>query len=258
MRIEPFVLGEKGERIVGIVEKPDNGTTFPVVIMLHGFTGEHITSYFKLARVSRKLVEKGIATVRFDFLGSGNSDGEFKDMTPSSEAADALRVVEMIKKSDWFNGDLGMLGYSLGGYIASIIASKIEGLKSVCLWSPSTVNGPETFKKFFALAGVKKLENENAGLYDLGSLLVSEKFVEEINTIDAKKLLGMYKGPVKIISGTRDEYVDFQQAKEFAETNGYLFNGIEEANHKYAKLEHFLNLSESTVSFFEETLIEEK
>lgn len=258
MKIEPFVLGEEGKRIFGVIEKPDNKKTFPVIIMLHGFTGEHITSYFKLARVSRKLVEMGIATVRFDFLGSGNSDGEFKDMTPSSEAADTFRIVEMVKKSDWFNGDLGLLGYSLGGFIASIVAAKIEDLRSVCLWSPSTVNGPDVFKKFFALAGARKLENENEGLYDIGSLLVSEKFVEEINTIDARGLLGMYNGPVQIITGEKDEYVDFEEAREFAETWGYNFDGVLGANHKYAKIEHYKLLLESTTGFFRKTLIEEK
>ena len=254
MRIEPFVLGEEGNRIFGVIEKPDGGKALPVVIMLHGFTGEHITSSFKLPRVSRKLVGKGIATVRFDFLGSGNSDGEFKDMTPSSEAADALRIVEMVKGSDWFNGNLGILGYSLGGFIASMIASKIEGLKSVCLWAPSTVNGPGVFERFFALSGAKRLENGNEGLYDLGSLLVSEKFLEEIKSIDARKLLGMYKGPIKIITGTNDEYVDFQEAKEFADTRGYLFNEVVGASHRYETLEHFQALAGWTVSFFEKTL----
>lgn len=253
MRIEPFVLGEKGERIFGIVEKPDVGSKFPVVIMLHGFTGEHISSFFKLPRVSRKLSENGIAVVRFDFCGSGNSDGDFKDMTPSSEAADALRVVEMVKKSDWFNGNMGLLGYSLGGVITSLVAARIEDLKSVCLWSPGIINGAEVFNKFLAFAGAKKLENQP--LYDLGSLLVSEKFVEEINSIDSQKLLGMYKGPVQIVTGTNDEFVNFHDANEFAKSRNYIFNGVEGANHRYDKLEHFNNLSRNTTDFFEKTLI---
>lgn len=253
MRIEPFVLGEKGERIFGIVEKPDTGTNFPVVIMLHGFTGEHISSFFKLPRVSRKLSKSGIATVRFDFCGSGNSDGDFKDMTPTSEAADALRVVKMVKDSDWFDGSLGLLGYSLGGVITSMVAPRIDDLKSVCLWSPGIINGSEVFKKFFAFAGAKKLENE--ALYDLCSLLVSEKFIEENNSIDSQKLLGMYKGPVQIITGTKDEFINFEEASKFVESRGYLFDGIEGANHRYDKLEHFNSLSRSTTNFFVKTLI---
>ena len=251
MKIEPFVLGERGERIFGIVEKPDTGTCFPVVVMLHGFTGEHISSFFKFSRISRKLNEAGIATVRFDFLGSGNSDGEFKDVTPTSEAADALRVMEMVEGSDWFNGKLGIVGYSLGALITSIVIPGIPRLRSICFWAPGIINGGSVFEKFFAFSGARKAENN---LFDIGSLLLNEKFIEEVNSIEVNEKLEQFKGVVKIITGTRDEFIDYGAACNFAKAKGYLFHGIEGANHRFDRLEHFTELSENTVEFFKNTL----
>ena len=45
---------------------------------------------------SRLLARQGIASARFDFLGSGESDGEFQDMTLSGEIADAGAILDWL------------------------------------------------------------------------------------------------------------------------------------------------------------------
>jgi alpha/beta superfamily hydrolase len=52
------------------------------------------------------LVEKGIATVRFDFRGSGDSEGEFSEMSPLTELRDAEEVYSFVGhgngvRTDW-------------------------------------------------------------------------------------------------------------------------------------------------------------
>ena len=64
----------------GFFHTPQN-KEFPVCIIFHGFTGCNTGTKFSYVQLSRMLVTQGIGTIRMDFLGSGESDLNFSDMT---------------------------------------------------------------------------------------------------------------------------------------------------------------------------------
>ena len=144
--LKTFTIGKTGKRIVGITECPDNPGKYPVILMFHGFSGDHIVSGFKFPRVSRLLVEQGFATVRFDFRGSGDSEGNFEDMSILTELSDALEVFGYIKKKDFYNHKLGIIGYSMGGAVASLFAPKVQDTMQYAYGLP-----PYSTRKFFNL-----------------------------------------------------------------------------------------------------------
>lgn len=53
--------------------------------MLHGFTGNKTETHFLYTRLARQLATQGIAALRFDFAGSGDSQGEFAGTKRSSD-----------------------------------------------------------------------------------------------------------------------------------------------------------------------------
>ena len=75
----------------GFFHKP-NQDKHPVCLIFHGFTGQKTGTKFSYVQLSRMLESKGIASFRFDFLGSGESDGNFVDMTFQDELSCA-RVI---------------------------------------------------------------------------------------------------------------------------------------------------------------------
>ena len=117
----------KGELVAGTLHLPDNRRRCPGVLMCHGFTGQKSESHFYLVALSRRLAEAGIASLRFDFRGSGESEGEFEDMTPLEEVSDAraaLRQLAGIARVD--ERRLGIFGWSLGGLVATPDGSEGE------------------------------------------------------------------------------------------------------------------------------------
>src|ERR1700737_4360766 len=50
----------------------------PAVILFHGFTGNKLEPHRLFLKISRALEQLGFACFRFDFLGSGESDGNFE------------------------------------------------------------------------------------------------------------------------------------------------------------------------------------
>ena len=71
----------------GLLHRPDGAEPAPVVLLLHGFTGQHIEQDRLFVQAARALAAAGFAALRFDFYGSGDSDGDFEEFTVESELA---------------------------------------------------------------------------------------------------------------------------------------------------------------------------
>lgn len=95
----------------------------PFVILFHGFCDDRNEINFVHTELSRRLCERGIASVRFDFAGSGDSDGRFEDMTVSSEVEDGLAILDYVKSLDFVDQSrIAIHGLSMGGCVASMVA----------------------------------------------------------------------------------------------------------------------------------------
>ncbi|AST57737.1 Alpha/beta superfamily hydrolase [Thermoanaerobacterium thermosaccharolyticum] len=89
----------------GTLHIPDNVQgKIPVAILFHGFTADRNENrFFMFVDLSRELEKRQIASVRFDFAGSGESDGEFCDMSVSSEIADRNAILNLLLSLDFIN-----------------------------------------------------------------------------------------------------------------------------------------------------------
>ncbi len=107
----------------------------PAVVLFHGFTGHRMESHWLFVKCSRALAKAGIASLRFDFYGSGESDGEFREVTLSGEIAGRAHRRGLFA---WANGidpeRVGLLGLSLGGAVAATLAPGLHA-KALVLWS---------------------------------------------------------------------------------------------------------------------------
>ena len=84
----------------------------PLVIVIHGFTGHmeerHITA------VSDLFNQMGLATLRVDMYGHGNSDGKFENHTLYKWINNAIAVIDYAR-SLHFVTDIYLCGHSQGG-----------------------------------------------------------------------------------------------------------------------------------------------
>ncbi len=58
----------------------------------------------------------GIAGVRVDIRGSGESDGVIDGEYTPRELSDACEIIAWIARQPWSNGSVGMMGISWGGF----------------------------------------------------------------------------------------------------------------------------------------------
>src|SRR5207244_4075685 len=83
----------EGHRITGILASPPSHTD-RVAILCHGFLSNKNTATSRI--LSSLLLERGIATFRFDFLGQGESEGPFEQITVSLAVKEALAALDLV------------------------------------------------------------------------------------------------------------------------------------------------------------------
>ena len=232
-----------GLTLRGFLELPDapaaDGKKPSMMILFHGFTGNKAEKYFLLSRLSKALAEAGVASLRFDFGGTAESDGNFSDVTPRTEIEDGLAIVNFAKELPEIDTErIGLLGFSLGGFVAANVAGTMpQDLERLILISPAT----STHKK------MEKMYMET-GSCGRGSLVLDRKFFEDGNKIDVMEVSSHYEGPVTIIQGTIDTAVTPDTALLYKNNfrNAQL-HYIEGAVHSYDSPEHFKELKDFVV-----------
>ncbi len=92
-----------GQQVVGTLNVPKAATKPPVVLLLHGFTETRDAFPIRsvnegvYARTARLWAERGIASLRIDFRGSGDSDGDFADTTVNGQVRDGLAALDYLQ-----------------------------------------------------------------------------------------------------------------------------------------------------------------
>ncbi len=81
------------------------------------------------SRIARGLADRGIATLRFDFPGLGQSEGDFADQTFSSNVADVVAAADYMRTT--LRAPEILIGHSLGGAAVLSAAGKIREVKAV-------------------------------------------------------------------------------------------------------------------------------
>ncbi len=134
-----------GRGIAGVLNIPEGVANPPVVLMLHGFTGQKDefpmassqTGLF--AHTAKRLAETGIASLRIDFHGSGESDGKWEETTFSGQIQDAVLAFDYLQAlSSIDTSKIGILGYSQGGLVGGHLVAKRPEASAVVLWAPVT------------------------------------------------------------------------------------------------------------------------
>lgn len=107
----------------------------PVVVCCHGLLSSKDSSKYVL--IGEAFSQAGIAVVRFDFSGCGESRATTGGSLLDSRRRDLAAVLRYVAEQDWQNGIVGLLGSSLGGYLALLAAGTAAPLpvQAVACWA---------------------------------------------------------------------------------------------------------------------------
>ena len=133
MTEERHQVTSAGAHLALVLHLPEAGGRVPCVIACHGLRGSKDSDKYR--RLGVELPAAGLALARFDFRGCGESGGDEEETTIASRIDDVRAVLGYLRHHRRLNGRFGLLGSSLGGFVALHVAAAHPEPLPVVTWN---------------------------------------------------------------------------------------------------------------------------
>lgn len=238
--------------IRGMIDLPkaDSGEKFPTIIFLHGFTVWKTGPQRLYEEFAREAVKAGYCVIRYDFYGTGESDGEFYEMTLGSEIKDTEAIYKWALAQPYVDPErIAIGGHSMGALIGVLAA---PGLK------PRAVFGWATAMTMLYQAGqrTRTMKGPTERGFDIDGLELSREFMEEAAAMDFQAMAKGYENPVLLIHGSCDQDIPVEASYALKAVYGENceLHIVESANHRFLSLPWKRHIYQKTLTFLAEKL----
>ena len=187
-KIEEVAFQNGAVNLAGTLTLPQGDDPFPAVLLISGSglqdRDETLVGHKPFWVLADHLSRAGIAVLRVDDPGIGQSTPHPKPPTTADFATDVEAGVEFLKQDDRM-GRIGLIGHSEGGLIAAIVASRSNDVGFVVLMAGPGVPGAELLRKqnerIFDAAGIagERKQSLLMLLDRLFTILTSEDMAED-------------------------------------------------------------------------------
>ena len=205
----------RGQRLAALLDEPVGRPARAYALFAHCFTCSKDLK--AIHRISRALSDEGIAVLRFDFTGLGQSEGEFAETTFSSNVDDLVAAAEYMQRE--LAAPAVLIGHSLGGAAVIQARSRIPSVRAVAtIAAPSD---PSVTKRHFAEAQEQLETDGEAEIEIMGrTFRLRREFVQDLDSHRMEETLGqldaallIFHSPVDRIVGVHHATKIFQAAK---------------------------------------------
>lgn len=208
MKSESFKFTNKqGLQLAAKIDFPIDKKPLQYAVFSHFFTGNK--NFTAVRNISRALTENGIAVMRFDFAGLGESEGAFEDTNFSTNVDDLIAAADYLTKN--YKCPKIIIGHSLGGAAAVFAASQINAVEAVV-----TIGAPsdplhvehlfETCKETIHSRGQAQVNIAGR------KFVIKKQFLEDLESKDMPAVLKGLRKPLLVFHSPQDRVVEVENA----------------------------------------------
>ncbi|MER6952127.1 alpha/beta fold hydrolase [Nonomuraea sp. NPDC000554] len=193
-----------GFDIPAIFVTPQGRAPFPAVVLLHGTMSQKDEVGGLFARLAVQLAEAGIASLRIDFRGCGDSTEPQTDMTITTEVADGTAALNWLRARPDI-GPLALAGFSQGGLIASLIAGTDPRVAALVQWGSGAINMMNSY--FGDLREQASRDGHVTLDMPWRSFTFSREWFDTAAATDVEAVIAGYRGPLLCVACEGDDIV---------------------------------------------------
>jgi uncharacterized OsmC-like protein/pimeloyl-ACP methyl ester carboxylesterase len=224
-----------GETLAGLLELPEDEDAITAFgLFAHCFTcGKDIAA---ASRISRALAARGIALLRFDFTGLGNSDGDFANTNFSSNVDDLVRAALALREQ--YRAPQILIGHSLGGAAVLAAAARLDSIRAVV-----TIGAPATAQHIGHLLQHQsdQIRNEGEAVVTLGAreFSIKRQFLEDIDRYGSTDEIRKLDAALLVMHSPVDNVVSIDEAARIyqAAKHPKSFISLDRADHLLSRAE---------------------
>lgn len=259
---ESITLMNEGNKLFATFHRPPGNNPVPAVLICHGFAGTKVGKHRLYVRLSEHLARQGIASLRLDFRGCGDSEGSFDETTLEDQVSDTLAGLRYLICRDGIDIErIGLLGRSMGGAVAVVAAKRFGDIKSLALWCPvySAIPWKEQWERAMKEYAHHKNGEKPKVLFQ-GHVASPILFKQLFDLHVDQELLSLAHTPLLHIHSEKDEIVSIAHADEYYRCRESVlgiskFIRLKESNHEFSAPEEQQQTLEETTQWFQKTLI---
>lgn len=197
----------EGHQLAARLELPVNQHPSAYALFAHCFTcNKNLTA---VRMISRTLNLSGIAVLRFDFTGLGESEGEFADTNFSSNVEDLLAAAHFLEEH--YQAPQLLIGHSLGGAAVLNVADQLPSVKAV-----ATIGAPYDpgHVSHLLRESLPELEARGEAEVSIGGrpFTVKKQFLEDIQSVRQQEKIETLDRALLILHSPQDLTVSVENA----------------------------------------------
>ena len=242
----------------------------PLVVLVHGHGGtRHENGGF--ADLAGMLADAGMASIRMDFPGCGDSTEAFIHNNVTNMLQDLEASLEFaIEQPGIDKGRVGIVGYSMGGRLAMLAIGDEPAYRAAVLWAPVARDGSEPMMEFFGGEEQYRALRQKALSRGVAPFTtawgqeqaLTNEFFDDMERIAPLSALSRFRGHLLVVHGSADRVIDpdngriaSQAALSTESAELYIMRGADHGFGFFAPDEKNRALIlERTVSFFRDKL----
>jgi putative redox protein len=201
-------INHSGHRLAAKIEFPPDQKPVAFAIFAHCFTcNKNLPA---VRNISQALASQGLAVLRFDFTGLGESEGEFVETTFTTNVTDILAGATFLEEN--FSAPSLLIGHSLGGTATLFAASSLSSVKAVI-----TIASPADPAHVTHLLKdvLDEIQDEGAAEVQIAGRVfkIGKSFLRDVLQQDLTKILKGLKKALLVMHAPFDQTVGIENAK---------------------------------------------
>lgn len=230
---EVVVLADDGVQLVGTLSLPGSAPRdrAAAVVLVSGSgaqdrngTRSELPGYQPLAELANAIAEAGIAVLRLDDRGAGQSGGDAIGTTTTRNAHDVSSAVHWLRQQpDIDSARIGLVGHSEGGLTAMITAASDPAIRTLVLLATPSRTGRELARwqrdwltasdvAQFPAARRRQMLADAERSAELQAM--QDPWMQEWFALDPRAVARHQRGRALIVHGERDRQVPVEQSAE--------------------------------------------
>ncbi|MEQ9441940.1 MAG: bifunctional alpha/beta hydrolase/OsmC family protein [Cyclobacteriaceae bacterium] len=218
----------EGHQLAARLEMPANNEPHAFAIFAHCFTcSKNLNA---VTHISRALTQTGMAVLRFDFTGLGESEGDFSNTNFSTNIQDLEAAADFLEKE--YRAPKLLIGHSLGGAAVLVASTRIASAEAVV-----TIGAPATPAHVQRLiqSDVATIEADGKAVISLDGrdFTIKKQFLDDLRDAEHDDLISKIRKPLLILHSPHDQMVGIDNAAKIYQQAHHpkSFISLDQADH---------------------------